>query len=643
MENAPLGVVQEFERLAGAYGVAFQRTATGLALSGLIDSILNLRAEVDAKFLWKIERKTPKYPTASPSPQPADHAREHTAPRAPLAPPPGIVLSRSLSDPSTLDHNPPTTTSSGVKFDPGAPLRPPMLGAAAEHTSGHTILSTPGGYLIPSTTPSSLPEPGTLTTAGHAPGALPTSSHVPVDKRFNPPPEHDPGPTVHSKPDHPVSHGGKDGPPTDGPRKADPPGDNARGSDTAHTGLKSPSPPLPADTVADDASAKRPKVFTNLNPDALALVQRLQEGDIHGIEYHAREGSVHIKLEGESEVEEAITKFQEAYKKVAAHCRRLRAENVDIPYACSKEEVEAEIATFEQRYLSTAFVLDEAKRVIRVISQARQFDQAKRFLEEALQKLPIGSVGAPDAMADQIAISFSQNRTLTLKKGDIVNEKANILVNAANGNLVHGIGVAGALNEASRGELQRHCDKYMETNLRGKEIPVGEVAVTHAGGKLACDLVIHAVGPDGYKHSKAQCEHLVKQVICNTLKAAERYSATSIVLPAISCGVFDVSKDLVARCIIDTILGFNFTRPSPILSDIRIVILDGPTHSCFAHYLEQIAQPHRKGATYSHTVEALKNTEEKPLALEGGLRAIYCASTQIYVVISFSRSKPLLG
>jgi hypothetical protein len=157
--------------------------------------------------------------------------------------------------------------------------------------------------------------------------------------------------------------------------------------------------------------------------------------------------------------------------------------------------------------------------------------------------------------------------------------------------------------------------------------------VTHAGGKLACDLVIHAVGPDGYKHSKAQCEHLVKQVIRNTLEAAERCNATSIVLPAISCGVFDVSKDLVARCIIDTILGFNFTRPSPILSDIRIVILDGPTHSCFAHYLEQRAQPHRKGpgkgVTYSHTVDppkALKNTEEKPLALEGGLRSL-CLNT----------------
>jgi O-acetyl-ADP-ribose deacetylase (regulator of RNase III) len=216
-------------------------------------------------------------------------------------------------------------------------------------------------------------------------------------------------------------------------------------------------------------------------------------------------------------------------------------------------------------------------------------------LSPKMQKLPIGSVGAPDAMADQIAISFSHNRTLTLKKGDIVKEKANILVNAADGNLLHGGGLAGALNEASERKLQLHCNKYMETKRKGKAIPAGEVAVTYAGGKLACDLVIHAVGPEGYKHSKPQCEHLVKQVIRNTLEAAERYNATSIVLPAISCGVYRVSKDLVAQCIIDTILGFKYTRPSPILSDIRIVILEGPTHSCFARHFEEKLKLWRTG------------------------------------------------
>ena len=397
------------------------------------------------------------------------------------------------------------------------------------------------------------------------------------------------------------------------------------GLDVAPTGTKSPTSPPPSDVSTEE----RPNVFTNLKPDALALVQRLSEGDIPGIEYHVKEGSVHIQLEGESKVEAAITKFQEAYKKVVAPGRRLRAEDVEIPLACSKETAKAEITEFEQKYLSTAFVLDEEKRVIRVISQARQFDQAKMFLEKALQQPSTASAAAPDAVPDSMAMRFSENRTLTLKKGDIAKEKADILVNAANGSLIHGSGVAGALNAASERKLQIHCNKYME-GRRGKNIPVGDVAVTLGGGRLACKHVIHAVGPDGSIYSSAQYERLVKQAISNTFQAAEKCNATSIVLPAISCGIFGISKDLVAQSIIDTILGFNYSKPHPCLSDIRIVILDGSTFSCFTQYLEQKVQPQGKGPSkifvHSHKVDpqkASKNADENTVALEGELIARY--------------------
>ena len=332
--------------------------------------------------------------------------------------------------------------------------------------------------------------------------------------------------------------------------------------------------------MVDDTVEKRPNVFTGISPDALALMQRLREGTIDGVEYNIREGSVRINL---SKVDEAIIKLQEAYKKVTGHDHRLRVEQVEIPVARSKEEVEAEIARFEQTYLYTAFVLDEEKRVVRVISQNRQFEQAKTFLEDALKQS--SSTSTTVLEAHSVVAQFAQNRTLTLKRGDIVREKADVLVNAANGRLEHGGGVAGALNTASEGQLQAHCDKYMK--WRRNVIPAGEVAVTPGGGKLECRHVIHAVGPDGSVHGSSRCEHLLKQVIHNTLKAAGKHNATAIVIPAISCGIFGVSKELVAQCIIDTVLSFNYTKSAPVLSDIRIVILDGPTHSCFAHYLKQ--------------------------------------------------------
>ena len=207
--------------------------------------------------------------------------------------------------------------------------------------------------------------------------------------------------------------------------------------------------------------------------------------------------------------------------------------------------------------------------------------------------LPLSAGGDTPEVTPATAVQFSQNRTLTLKRGDIVREKADILVNAANCNLVHGGGLAGALNAASEGELQAHSDTYMNIKRRGREIPAGGVVVTPGGGKLECKFVIHAVGPSGSVHVPAQCERLLKQVIRNTLIAAGKHNATAIVIPAISCGIFGVSKELVAQCIIDTILSFNYTKPAPVLSDIRIVIVDRATHSCFAHYIKQKALPHK--------------------------------------------------
>ena len=363
------------------------------------------------------------------------------------------------------------------------------------------------------------------------------------------------------------------------------PGD--KGSGATHAGLKSPSPTATDDTPTE----QRQNVFTGFHPNILALMQRLPEGDIHGVEYHIREGSVHITLEDKGEIQEAISKFQDAFQKIVGPGQGLRVEQVTIPASCSVRAVKSEIAKFEQQYLHTAFVLEEEKRVIRVISQSRQFEQAKMSLEDALQK-----ISASSPLGDPVVVKCGQSRTLTLKRGDIAQEKADILVNAANSCLQHGGGVAGALNAASEGQLQTFSDKYMEKKRKGKEIPTGEVAVTHGGGRLQCTHVVHAVGPDGFVHSTVQCERLLKQVIQNTLIAAEVRNATSIAIPAISSGIYGVSKDLVAHCIIDTILGFHFTKPAPVLSDIRIVILDQPTHSQFAHYLQQKGLVSRRGS-----------------------------------------------
>ena len=321
----------------------------------------------------------------------------------------------------------------------------------------------------------------------------------------------------------------------------------------------------------------------NLNSDILVLLQKQSGEEIPGIEYHIKERCVRVLLKGECKAEETLSKFQNAYMKVAS-C--IRGENVAIPATRSKGEVETQIAKFEQKYASCVFIMNEEKRFVKVISQSRQqFEQATKFLKEAL-KIPLKSSVAT-AVQDVVVMNISPNCTLTLKRGDIAKERADALVNAANGSLSHGGGVAGALNAASHGQLQKFSNKHMATTRKWKEVPAGEVAVTRGGGNLQCSHVIHAVGPEYTKHSPAECERLVKLAIHNTLEAAERHNARSIALPALSCGIFGVNSDLVACSIIEAI---RSSKPSPVLSDIRIVILNEPTYFCFARQFAKETQ-----------------------------------------------------
>ena len=510
MDNVPPSVIQIYFELSETYGIVFEKTDAGCILSGLIDNIYNLRSVVDTELL---SHRAPQN-AATPNPQ-AISGRYSNMYGKPVTAPPGIpahvqpIVSRSFSAPEPHVITS-STLNAGSLFNLNSPLQPSMLGKTPLPGSNLSDLEHCKRDTSGTWSPSTLSDP--IMRYSVSGNAVP-KNHLPLQEQ----------------------------------------------SAVART------PP--------DASAEEgPRVFSNLNPDALVLVQKLSGAEIPGIEYHIKEGCVRVLLKGECEAEETISKFQDAYKKVAS--RRIREENVAIPAARSKEEIEEEIAKFDRTYASCAFVMDEEKRHVRVISQARQFEQAKKFLEEALQNVSV-------ATAVKV-MNISPNRTLTLKRGDIAREKADVLVNAANGMLLHAGGVARALNAASEGQLQKYSDKYMETVQKQRELPAGGVAVTHGGGNLQCFHVIHAVGPEGTKHSPAECERLVKLAIHNTFKAAERHNVTSIALPALSCGIFGVDNDLVARSIVEAVWNFHYTKPPPVLSDIRIVILDKPTHSCFA-------------------------------------------------------------
>ena len=363
--------------------------------------------------------------------------------------------------------------------------------------------------------------------------------------------------------------------------------------------------PLAIDNTASETDNTK-KEYPNLNPDVLALLQKMPEGKIPGLHYDIKRGCVVVESCSSEEEAVRISTFQTKYHEVASS-RKLKIDALEIPENLSDQKLRNTISSYDTKYNQCVFIMQEDPRVVRVISNSsRQFEQAKKMLKDDLNQASVNEATSATLLtstsSESMVIPLAGGRKLTLKQADIVLEEVDVIVNAANRNLDHGAGVAGAINRASNGAVQKHSDKYIKTN--GQLFP-GQVAITRAGGSLKCKRIIHAVGPMKIDHNLHVCEQLLHDVINKTLQEAEKYGALSIAIPAISSGIFGVGKELVARCVVDSIQSYKFRKHLPTLSDIRIVIIDHPTYSVFAQLfttrivvLAQSNPDPRKSATH---------------------------------------------
>ena len=143
-------------------------------------------------------------------------------------------------------------------------------------------------------------------------------------------------------------------------------------------------------------------------------------------------------------------------------------------------------------------------------------------------------------------------------QGDIAEQSADAIVNAAGTSLRMGSGVAGALRRAGGSELD-------EEAVSKGPIDLGEVAVTDAYD-LDADYVIHAAAMPHYGDGKATPES-VRSATENALLAADERGCRSLVIPALGCGVAGFDLELGARIIGETIANYE---PSS-LSDVRFI------------------------------------------------------------------------
>ncbi len=118
---------------------------------------------------------------------------------------------------------------------------------------------------------------------------------------------------------------------------------------------------------------------------------------------------------------------------------------------------------------------------------------------------------------------------LEVVKGDITKFVADAIVNAANGQLQHGGGVAAAISKAAGPELQAFC-----YNLH--EVETGDAVIT-PGFNLPAKFVVHAVGPiwQGGTHGEPG---LLFKAYYRAAQVAAEAGAKTIAFPSISTGIY---------------------------------------------------------------------------------------------------------
>ncbi len=166
--------------------------------------------------------------------------------------------------------------------------------------------------------------------------------------------------------------------------------------------------------------------------------------------------------------------------------------------------------------------------------------------------------------------------TLALFKGNIVEVRADAIVNAANSGLRGGGGVDGAIHRAGGPTIMEECRK-----IGG--CPTGSAVATSAG-KLQARYVFHAVGPI-YSGTSVD-EKLLASAYQSCLDLAEQCNIKSIAFPALSAGVYGYPLDEAAPIALRTIIQ-HIQKPTS-LQQVMVVLFGDVAFQVFERTLKEI-------------------------------------------------------
>jgi O-acetyl-ADP-ribose deacetylase (regulator of RNase III) len=161
--------------------------------------------------------------------------------------------------------------------------------------------------------------------------------------------------------------------------------------------------------------------------------------------------------------------------------------------------------------------------------------------------------------------SFLNDRVI-VKVGDITKESVDAIVNAANGTLMGGGGVDGAIHRAGGPEILAAC-KEIRRERFPDGLPTGQAVITTAG-KMPAKHVIHTVGPVYGRGGRDKAE-LLAACYYSSLRLAIQNGLQTVTFPAISTGVYGYPTSEAA--VVSSRAIEQFLRGDKTLKEVRLV------------------------------------------------------------------------